>query len=60
MATPVKVIPGTLVEITNAKGKTIYGKLGDIILNPSGTWQVDVANRETGETVLTLKVGADE
>jgi hypothetical protein len=60
MATPEKIVAGVLVEITNAKGKTILGKLGEVLLNSSGTWQVDVVNRETNELIFTLKVGIDD
>lgn len=59
MITPEKITKGALIEITNAKGKTILGKLGEIILNTSGTWEVDVINRETEELVFTMKVGND-
>ncbi len=60
MVIPEKVAAGTLVEVTNAKGKTILGKMSEIILNPSGTWIVDIENRDTGEVVFTLKVGSDD
>ena len=59
MSIPEKLMAGALVEITNTKGKTIQGKLGDIILTHSGAWFVDIINRETEEPIFTLKVGQE-
>lgn len=60
MATIKKIYKGALVEITNAKGKTILGKLGEVIVNPSGTWQTEILNRDTDELVFTMLVGEDD